>query len=354
MLTIEYTKFVQRWTNSKTIHYVFLGCCLLWNSSSSAEQGKFVNPITDVCWGCIFPIHISGANVTPEHKDLVHYKFTPFCSCAGTPPKLGIPLAFWEPTALIDVTMTPYKLTAWGGTTISKAGIKKRGAIANVGDSGRSSFYNVHYYNFPILHWLGILTDFSCLESSEMAVSYLSEFDPFWDDDQWASVLNPEIFLFSNPLAQVACIPDCAASSAGAPMDELFWCAGCMGSLYPFVGHVPHHLGTVQASYLLVHRLLGKLHSLGMALGFAEDNFCDKALMPRIKKTIYKTQLVQPIANTKAPCQPLGKSDLFWGSGKSFPYGGEDFVYLIWTKKHCCLDMVKPAVKATTLEGILP
>jgi conjugal transfer pilus assembly protein TraU len=354
MLKFVCKEFVQRWTNSRKGRCVFFGGCFLLTSFGFADSGRFVNPITDICWSCIFPIHVSGVNVTPAHKDLATYKVTPFCSCAGTPPKLGIPLAFWEPVALIDVTTTPYKLTAWGGATISKAGVRKRGTVANVGESGRSSFYNVHYYNFPVLHWLGLLTDFSCLESSELAVSYLSEFDPFWDDDQWASVLNPEVFLFSNPLAQAACIPDCVASSAGAPIDELFWCAGCMGSLYPFVGYVPHHIGGIQASYLLVHRLLGKLHSLGMGSGFREDNFCDKTIMPRIKKTIYKTQLVQPIANTNGPCQPLGKSDLFWGAGKSFPYGGEDFVYLIWTKKHCCLDMVKPAVKATTLEGIIP
>lgn len=314
--------------------------------------GKFINPITDVCWSCIFPIHVSGVNVTPSHKDQVNYSLTPFCSCAGFPPKFGIPLTFWEPVALIDVTMTPYKLTAWGGASIGIADVRKRGAIAHVGDSGRSSFYNVHYYNFPLLHWLGLLTDFSCLDSSEISIPYLSEFDPFWDDDEWASILNPEIFLFSSPLGQAACIPDCVATAVGAPLDTLFWCAGCMGSLYPLVGYVPHHIGHIQASYLLTHRLLAKLHGLGMGLGFEEDNFCEQTIFPRIKKTMYKTQLVHPIANTKGPCQPLGKSDLFWGAGKSFPYGGEDFVYLIWKKKHCCLDAVKPALKSLIpLEG---
>jgi len=326
--------------------FLWLFCALV--SPLLAEEGKFINPVTDICWSCIFPIHVAGLNVTPAHKDLVKYPATPVCNCAGTPPKFGVPLAFWEPTALIDVTRTPYKLIAWGGIQLSEADVKKRGAVSHVGDAGRSSFYNVHYYNFPVLHWLGLLTDFPCLESSEMSISYLSEFDPFWDDDQWSAVLNPEAFLFSNPLAQAACIADCTASVLGRPTDKLFWCAGCVGSIYPFVGHVPHHVGAVQASYLLVQRLLGKLHSIGMGLGFKEDNFCEKSVFPRLQKSIYKTQLTHPIANTKGPCQPLGKSDLLWGAGKSFPYGGEDFVYLIWSKKQCCLDAVKPAVKAVT------
>lgn len=323
----------------------FIFFFLAISSLSFAEEGSFINPITEICWKCIFPIHVSGINVTPSQKEIANYKKKPFCACAGFPPKLGIPLAFWEPTILVDVTRTPYKLTAWGGISIGSETVRKRGALSHVGDSGRTSFYNVHYYNAPILHWLN-LVKFPCLEGSEMTPMYLSEFDPFWDDDQWSAILHPEAFLFSNPLAQAACIADCTSSSLGSPMDSLFWCAGCMGSLYPFIGHVSHHVGGIQASYLLVHRLLGKLHSLGMRSAFREDEFCVKTLFPRLYKTAYKTQLVRPIANTKGPCQPLGKSDVFWGAGKTYPYGGEDFVYLIWTKNHCCLDAVAPTVRA--------
>ena len=339
--------FVQRWTNWITFR-VLLACVPVFG-----DTGKFINPVTDICWSCLFPIHVGGVNVTPNHRDTVKYSLSPFCSCAGTPPKIGIPLTFWEPVVLIDVTMTPYKLVAWGGSSIGQSDIRKRGSIAHVGDSSRSSYYNVHYYNFPVLHWLGFLTDFACLESSEVCMPYLTELDPIWDDAEWSSVLNPEALLFANPLAQTACIPDCVASSAGSPIDELFWCAGCMGSLYPFVGFVSHHVGSVQASYLVLHRFLAKLHSIGEKLAYKDGDFCEKSVMPRIKKTHYKTQLIQPVANTSGPCHPLGKSDLFWGAGKSFPYGGEDFVYLIWEKKQCCLDMVKPSIKSVTLEGIV-
>ncbi len=225
-------------------------------------HSSFLNPLTDICWKCLFPIHISGVNVTPAQKDWATYSLHPLCSCSGFPPKVGIPLAFWEPTGLVDVTRIPYQLKAWGGIQISEPGIKKRGTVSNNGDSGRTSFYNVHYYHFPVLHWANVLTSFSCLDKSEVSISYMSELDPFWDDDQWASVLNPEIYLFANPLAQSACIGDCTLSSMDKPNDKLFWCAGCSGTLYPFVGYVPHHVGAVQASYLLVQRLLAKLPQL--------------------------------------------------------------------------------------------
>ena len=312
---------------------------LFFGTSARADEGKLINPITDICWNCVFPIHVAGVNTTPGHHDQVRYKDR-LCFCAGIPPKAGIPLAFWEPTHLIDVTRIPYKLLGFGGISVGKAGIRKHGAVSNVGDSGRTSFYNVHYYTWPFLNWMGILTGFPCLDKSPLEIAYLSELDPFWDDDEWSAVVNPEGLLFANPLAQLSCASDCISASVGSPMDELFWCAGCSGSLYPFTGNVPHHVGAIQASFLLVQRLLAKIHSLGLGKGFKEGNFCEKNLFPRIKKSLYKTQLAYPVAATKAPCPPLGQNDLHWGSGKTFPYKGEDFVYVIWTKKHCCLDAV--------------
>ncbi len=329
--------------NNLSFRLLFPTLLLLLVSFLNAEEGKFINPVTDVCWKCLFPIHLGGVNVTPNQKDYSEYKLS-ICACAGTPPKVGIPLAFWEPIALIDVTRTPYKSIALGGMTLSGSTMKGRGAISNVGESNRHSFYNVHYYKFPIISLLGLIPGFSCVEKgSDIDIAYISELDPYWADDEWTNVINPEAYLFANPLAQVACIPDCTSTSLDYPLDKLFWCAGCSGSLYPLMGHVAHHVGAIQASHLLVQRLLSKMHSLGMMQGAEEGNYCDKKLMPRIKKSLYKTQLTHPIANTQGPCHPLGKSDIIWGAGQSYPYEGEDFVYLIWSKKHCCLDSVKPA-----------
>lgn len=306
-----------------------------------ADAGKFLNPVTDICWKCIFPIHLAGVNVTPGTKDYADYKKA-ICTCSGTPPKIGIPLAFWEPLFLIEVVRKPYQSLVLGGISLSSSNVKGHGSISHVGDSGRHSFYQVHYYKFPVLKILDLMPGFSCIDPDpDFAIGYLSELDPLWGDDSWNQVLNPETIVFSTPLAHTACFADCASSNLNLPQDQLFWCAGCNGSSHPMMGHVSHHVGAIQASHLLVYRTLSKLHSLGMMMGAKEDNFCDKKFYPRIKKSLYKTQLVQPIAATKGPCNPLGKSDIFWGSEKSYPYKGEDFVYLVWSKKHCCLDAVE-------------
>src|ERR1700733_542685 len=87
------------------------------------NEGKFLNPITDVCWECLFPITVSGVNVTPGHKDTTNYH-TVVCVCPGLPPKAGIPVTFWEPTRLVDVTRHAYKFLGLGGISLGKETIK--------------------------------------------------------------------------------------------------------------------------------------------------------------------------------------------------------------------------------------
>jgi len=44
---------------------------LLWNLAIKADGacvGRFTNPITDVCWKCLFPIKIAGINVTLDYQ----------------------------------------------------------------------------------------------------------------------------------------------------------------------------------------------------------------------------------------------------------------------------------------------
>lgn len=202
-----------------------------------------INPITDICWECLFPINVSGVNTTPGYKDQTSYS-SRVCFCAGVPPKAGIPLSFWEPALLVDVTRHPYKLIGLGGIKVGEESIKKMGSVRSSEGTAGNSFYHVHLYKYPILSILEMFQDFTnCLDKEEIAVAYMSELDPLWNDDHLALIINPEAGFFANKAAQSACIVDCASSSYGKVLDSLFWCAGCEGSLYPFSGNVSHHLG---------------------------------------------------------------------------------------------------------------
>jgi conjugal transfer pilus assembly protein TraU len=299
--------------------------------------GKFVNPITDICWKCIFPITIAGVKVM-SGEDTPNVS-APLCYCKD-PPRIGIPISFWEPVRLVDVTRTPFCMVNMGGVVIGpNKGVVGKGSLSHTHKGhGKHSFYQVHYYVYPVLYWLELLTDFVCMEKANVDVAYITELDPLWNDDELSFIINPEAALFANPIAQAACAADCLMATAGFGSDALFWCGGCQGSMYPFTGNVGSHSSGVQASLLLAERMLAKLHRQGLAFGYVGvQGLCDKYPMPIIRKTQYKTQMTYPIPTTALGCHPLGRSDSLWSAGHQFPYKGEDFGYLIWRKRACCL-----------------
>ena len=299
--------------------------------------GKFVNPVTDICWSCIFPITIAGLRVSKPGEDTANPQ-RPLCFCKD-PPRVGIPISFWEPVRLVDVTRTPYCMVSMGGLVMGpNTGVRHRGTVGHrVAGGMKHSFYHVHWYIYPVIYWLELLTDFVCMEKSEFDVAYLTELDPLWNDDETSFLINPEAVLFGNPIAQAACAADCVTASAGFSHDFLFWCAGCQGSMYPFTGSVPAHSSGIQASLLVTERFIAKLHREGLAWGYMGlQGLCDKYPMPIIRKSQYKTQMTYPVPNT-AGCHPLGRSDIVWSAGKHIPVKGEDFGYLIWRKRNCCL-----------------
>jgi conjugal transfer pilus assembly protein TraU len=230
---------------------------------------------------------------------------------------------------------------------VSMGGLKLGNSIHHYGIHGargearaQNSFYHVHWYVYPVIYWLELLVDFVCLEQQSFDVAYLTEFDPLWDDDELSFILNPEAVVFANPLAQAACAADCAAASSGFPLDALFWCGGCQGSLYPFTGNNAAHNSGVQSSLLMVQRMMAKLHRELLLWGtIGKEGLCQKYPMPTIKKSQYKTQMTYPRPTTRGPmaCNPLGRTEVFWGAGREFPYKGEDFGYLIWRKRNCCV-----------------
>lgn len=298
--------------------------------------GKFMNPITDICWKCIFPIHIAGFKIISGAPEPETRSRSPVCVCTrpGIPiPVPGIPISFWEPVRVVDITRLPYTLVSLGFRLMAPTAMK----AGNIDDDESRSFYQVHWYVYPLIYWLEILTDFMCLETSAFDLAYLTEFDPLWNNDAKSQILNPEAFLFANPIAQAACAGDCIAASTRLPLDPLFWCAGCQGSLYPFTGNVGAHVGGVQASSLLAARMMAKLHRELLLWGYiGVKGMCGKYPMPLIQKSQYRLQMLYPRPNTTS-CPPIGATTATWEAGREYPYKGSDFSYMVWRKRDCCL-----------------
>ena len=319
-------------------------------------NGRFLNPITDICWSCIFPITIGKTPIIRSSK----FKDTPnpsipvcFCDRGGVPCMPGLTIGFWEPIRLIEITKTPFCLVSLGGIKIMSS--KNQGAHKKTrteSEKRSKAYYHIHYYVYPPLFLLNLLTDFGCMDMSSYDLAYLSELDPSHTSDSLANFMHPETFLLSNPIAKMACSVDCIASTATKKsMDSLFWCAGCQGSIYPFTGTVESHIGGVATSQLLATRQIAKLHRLGLARKTTtsknalpkgvncKSELCSSSYIWRIPKSQYRTQMTYPRPNVKGEysCNNIGMSDVMYSSGREFPYKGEDFAYLLFRKRNCCL-----------------
>ncbi|MDG1437092.1 MAG: conjugal transfer pilus assembly protein TraU [Rickettsiaceae bacterium] len=327
--------------NIKPHILALLVICTLHNSAHSAAvgcTGRIVNPITDVCWSCLFPITVLGVEVVRggPNTDPPELPLSPLpvCVCPrpGFPvPVPGVPIGFWEPVRLVDVTKAPMCMVGLGGITLGTT--PQRG----VKEDDDGSFYHVHWYTYPVLYWLELLLDFVCIEMSSVDLAYMTEFDPLWGDDIKSTIINPESLLFGNQIAIAACTADCLMSSVGLSNDWMFWCAGCQGGFYPLSGTTSYHNGGVGSAQLTVSKFMAKMHRQLMLWGYyGAPGMCGKYPMPVIKKSQYRMQMTFPIPEIIS-CKRIGQTELLWQAGKEFPIWGEDFGFLIWRKRDCCL-----------------
>ena len=304
----------------------------------STCRSRFVNPVTDICWNCLFPISIGAVPVAdttlaPDTKN----PSSPVQICpAPVGERVGIALGYWEPEALVDVTRSPGCMVNMGFSLKLPFQGSGGGYQSDAPDQG--SFYHLHWYKYPLVYWLNILTDAGCMQQGDMDVAYLTELDPAWNDDELAAITNPEAVLFSNPITQMACAADALASTTHLPLNALFWCAGSQGSLYPFTGHTSNEFSPLQSSVLLAERLDYKLHRQGLTEDTSgkDGAVCFRHYSPIMPKNRYRYQMVNPLPDASS-CHPFGQTVLRWETGHITPDTSKDFGYLIWRKRNCVM-----------------
>ncbi|MFB9214234.1 TraU family protein, partial [Vibrio sinaloensis] len=112
--------------------YVLVLCSLLGFSplslaTSAACKSRFINPITDICWDCLFPMTVGSATVLPSRYPDTNNPSMPISYCPKPPPiymQIGVNIGYWEPYALTDVTRVPYCMVNMG-TQMSGANSQK-------------------------------------------------------------------------------------------------------------------------------------------------------------------------------------------------------------------------------------
>lgn len=84
-------------------------------AASSECEGNFVNPITDICWECIFPVTIGNVPVAKGRQPDTPNPSMPIQFCPmGILYRVGLAIGYWEPMALTDVTRSPYCMVNLG------------------------------------------------------------------------------------------------------------------------------------------------------------------------------------------------------------------------------------------------
>ena len=328
-------------------------------------KGKFINPITDICWSCFLPFTIGDINLSNTEGDRNNAKTrdietnppNPLCSCGIRQP-LGVAIGFWEPFRIVDITNTPGCFTTLGGFELNLGLKRRKGMISTNRDGSNLVYSHVHLFVYPITYLLNLFTDAACGGSkTDFGVMYMSELDPTYTDALLPLIVFPETSLFTNSIATFACVPDCNKATLSLPIDKLFWCSGCNGNLFPISGWMSSYYTNAQKISLYIHRLLYKMHRFSLlrrtALAtkpsltvkdFFLKDLCDPPIDMSMPKKQYKLQITYPVVGSSYSesggkgnyCVPIGIMPQFFARDTDGLLDNGNSGVIIWRKRNCC------------------
>lgn len=349
--------------------------------------------IDKVCWSCLFPIRLLGANIINVNGGRAPSDRASgaVCACGGNLskgqlPVIGFKIGFWQPLRLMELVRRPYCFPALGGMRATSS-LSTAGGGAQVGimaslepglTTEEMDFWNIHYYAFPLVAILELLDSQTCNIDglSSFDLIQIGEAYPNWYSDELSFLIQPESILFSSPFAVGSSAIECPLIAArDEPIDSWFWTAGCWGSVYPFSGNmnvssqIVNNWSLASAKFLY---MLSRLMMIKRTTG--NDAVCEPRKMPILKKSQYRLQMMFPVAETedrragggssgnsnsgaagqvrvskpgalnfrmrKRCCHAIGDSTLLWGDWRHLPATGEDAVFLMWQWVDCCLGVV--------------
>jgi len=321
---------------SRIIISVFILVLFIFQGFAEADcKSSVFNPISEICWQCVFPVRIGGMakiGSSPDLNDFDNIK-SPVCVCNRI---FGLNVSFWEPARLVETVKDPYCFNVIGAeVSAGSEGLLSGGY--NQDKTNPMVFQQSHWYMFPIWGILDIFIDMPCFEMGGIDVGYITEIDPTWNNDVLAFIINPEAILFANPYTKLACISDSISSTAGLSLSPMFWCMGSWGSAYPLSGHLSSDT-FISGNAGIAARMIYKM-SREMALWDTALNECGPVMMPIWIKNHYRIHTMKPVRDYT--CHPIGRAGLLWSSMKNPPGGAsgnaaDNFDWMIFRKKLCC------------------
>jgi len=276
------------------------------------------------------------------------------CACDiedSTQTPIGFKMRFAEPIMAINSSNTPLNLVGLG-IKLDKS-LSRRQGYSRSGKDG-AGFRYTDILIFPILGWtLGLVQDEVCFERGTfLSMGYLSRFDPSYNNDAVGLMVatgSPiSRIWFSNPIAEMACVADCAAATFGEPISALYYCNGCRGSVSASdTGYVKGTDRVFEASEELVFRVLNKMHTYGGLTKTSETSISPNPTNTALKNSRCKEQYFPLMLKGQYYLQ-VPKSDAksfgamrFHYDFKSMPHDEDDVFFWLWRIKDTCLGATK-------------
>ncbi len=316
--------------NSKIAAIFIAGfICFLLLTDAYADNRPCLNPFSTVDWTFFYDkLEFKGVCACPTDNGI----------------KIGMKWTVPEPIGFVEVVRKSYYYPCldmklgdtlkMSGTNYSNQGVKK----------------NVHYIKYPVFGIMNIILDYLCVDkNTNFDIAPPSELDPRQNDDQLSLLFEPDKLLYANPIAQSICFADCASASTWKPINSLFWCAGCWGTIGTVVTNSPGADPVIESA-LLVTKQLDLLHAdfqlwkysdapdldyvaQAAQAGSVSDTTCSPKTFPRIIKSQYYMNMSYPVVSKAIP---IGDFGIKWSFFKQYPGDGEDFIWTIWRVRNCC------------------
>ena len=296
--------------------------------------------ITSVPWKELFPIRIGlaklGAGKEPNDRAKTS---TGLCLCEDSAGMFhpGVTTGFWRPQRLIELSRSPGCLMALGGHKLPIVDQRRWGTLGSANIPKGLTYLHAHVYSLPLIEMLNMFTGIGGCTSDlvDFDLMNLSEVDPSWNHPELAALLSPDLAAYANPAAMNACTADGVAALNSQPMDNLHWCAGSWGNLYPLSGFTSTYGHFADNTSLLATRALAKIHRIGLGRKTIGENAqCHSKITPWLPKSQYKMSMFWPEPE-KQKAHWIGASAATWGMHRH-PLGKDDAMYLVWQYRDCC------------------
>jgi len=211
---------------------------------------------------------------------------------------------------------------------------------------------NYHMTIFPVFGMLNMFQEVLCFERlGVMNLALMSELLPQARNDVLANIVDGGVTAVLSTVAAASSVVDCASSTAGYPLNSMFWTTGCWtppGTGSSFVKGskaIEEAAAEVQKGEIFMHKTTGLTKTskasflyLPDSVGSSSNSMCEERLFFERIKTQYTLQLNTP---TVGAAFTTGEWPLLFTAFKNKINSADNITFWVWRKRDYCAGAYK-------------